>query len=148
MSKSDKARKYREKYGNDMPTLKLARIMYKENNILFSNIDDARSALRYIEGKIGAHNMPKGMVKGEDRPKNPYNLPKSDEAVYEPFYLNHKRVLVMSDIHIPYHNITALTVALNYAKNEKPDAILLNGDALDFFGLSRFCKEPKKRDFA
>jgi hypothetical protein len=30
----------------------------------------------------------------------------------------------------------------------KIDAILLNGDVLDFFGLSRYCKDPKKRNFA
>jgi predicted phosphodiesterase len=56
--------------------------------------------------------------------------------------------LVLSDIHIPYHSIDALTCAFDYAKDEKPDAILLNGDTLDFFGLSRFAKDPKARSFA
>ena len=51
MTKSDVAKKYRVKYP-DFPTLKLARIMYKENNLLFTTIEDARSSLRYIEGKI------------------------------------------------------------------------------------------------
>jgi len=82
------------------------------------------------------------------RPKNPYNLPESDEAIYEPYELKAKRLLVLSDIHIPYHSIDAITCAFDYAKNEKPDAILLNGDTLDFFGLSRFAKDPKARSFA
>lgn len=141
------AREYREKYGMDMPTLKLARIMYKDNPLSFSNVDSARSFLRAIEGKMG-----KGTIKVthpiEERPRNPYNLPPSDEIVYEPFILNHKRVLVLSDIHIPYHSISAITAAFDWAKKEKPDAILLNGDTLDFFGLSRFAKEPNKRSFA
>jgi predicted phosphodiesterase len=75
-------------------------------------------------------------------------LPQSDEAIYEPYQLKAKRLLVLSDIHIPYHSIDALTCAFDYAKDEKPDAILLNGDTLDFFGLSRFSKDPKARSFA
>jgi predicted phosphodiesterase len=142
------AQNYRDQYGWDMPTLKLARIMYKDNNLSFKDLEGARSALRYLEGKAGKAKLLKGMERTADRPKNPYNLPKSDEAIYEPYNLSAKRVLVLSDIHIPYHNIDALTAALDFAKDEKPDAILLNGDTIDFFQLSRFCKEPGKRSFA
>jgi len=148
MRKVDIAREYREKYGWDMPTLKLARILYKENPLLFTNIDSARSKLRQIENKYGKNNIYKTNKDMEERPKNPYNLPASDEAIYQPYELKAKRLLVLSDIHIPYHNIESLTCAFDYGKNEKPDAILLNGDTLDFFGLSRFSKDPKARSFA
>jgi len=67
---------------------------------------------------------------------------------YDPFILNSSRIAILSDIHIPYHNIESLTCAFDFAKSEKPDAILLNGDTLDFFGLSRFSKDPKARSFA
>ena len=147
MKKADIARQYRDKYGMEMPTLKLARIMYNENNILFKNVEDARTFLRYIEGKC---------VKGNpithpcpERPRNPYKLPDSDERQYVPFKLTgHKRVAVLSDIHIPYHSIAALTAALTFCKKEKPDALLLNGDTLDCFQLSKFVKDPRKRHFA
>jgi predicted phosphodiesterase len=142
------AKSYREKFGWEMPTLKLARIMYKENNLAFKDLDSARASLRYLEGKTGKHLIPRGIEKLPDRPKNPYKLPQSDEATYEPYILNHKKVLVLSDIHIPYHSIDAVTAAIDFAKREKPDAILLNGDTIDFFQLSRFCKEPGKRSFA
>ena len=131
-----------------MPTLKLARIIYNDNPLLFSNVDNARTSLRAIEHKTGNQ---KRVIKSVDmptRPKNPYNLPESDEAIYQPYDLKAKRLLVLSDIHIPYHSIDALTCAFDYAKGEKPDAILLNGDTLDFFGLSRFAKDPKARSFA
>ena len=36
-----------------MPTKKLARIMYAENNLAFISEERARSSLRYIEGKNG-----------------------------------------------------------------------------------------------
>lgn len=148
MTKAKLAKDYRDKYGWDMPTLKLSRIMFNDNPLLFSNVDNARQTLRSIENKMGKSNNYKIIKEMPERPKNPYNLPESDEAIYQPYDLKAKRLLVFSDIHIPYHNIEALTCAFDFAKGEKPDAILLNGDTLDFFGLSRFSKDPKARSFA
>lgn len=146
MTKKEIALQYREKYGWEMPTLKLARILYNENKLLFRDLEHARSILRYIEGK-SSRNKNK-VVEIPNRSTNPYNLPKSDEAIYEPYHIKAKKLLILSDIHIPYHSVSALTCAFDYAKKEKPDAILLNGDTLDFFGLSRFVKDPKGRSFA
>jgi len=147
------AKEYRLKYP-DMPSMKLARIMYAENNLQFKNWESARSSLRYIEGKQGAiHRARKTIVnsefsKEEARPYNPYKLPASDEIAYEPYiFKGHKRVLILSDIHVPYHSIDAITAALQYAKKSKPDALLLNGDTIDCHRLSRFIKDPKKRNF-
>lgn len=151
MTKVDLCRKYLIE-NRDMPTLKLARIIYNENELLFSNVEGVRSILRKIEGKSGEklkyHIKDKSLFREEDRPKNPYKLPESDEIIYEPYKLKCKRLLILSDIHIPYHSIEAITAAFDYAKKEKPDCVLLNGDTIDFFGLSRFLKDPKKRNFA
>lgn len=146
-TKANLCSEYREKYGWDMPTLKLARIIYNDNKLLFQNVERVRDVLRGIEGKRGKSNR-KIVKQVENRPLNPYNLPSSDETIYEPFKINAKRLLVLSDIHIPYHSITSLTIAFDWAKKQKPDAILLNGDTLDFFGLSRYAKDPKKRSFS
>lgn len=146
MTKIELCNQYREKYGWEMPTLKLARIVYKENPLLFNTVDTARTCIRSLEGKGSKRVVKRKEV--EERPRNPYSLPESDEAIYQPYDLKAKRLLVLSDIHIPYHNIEALTCAFDFAKGEKPDAILLNGDTLDFFGLSRFSKDPKARSFA
>lgn len=143
---------YREKYGMNMPTLTLARIMYKENIELFTTIDAARTSLRYLEGKIGKNKINslanKNYIMTEERPKNPWKLPESDEAKYEPYILKAKKLAVLSDIHVPYHSISALECALDKIYEEKPDAILLNGDTVDFYGLSRFQKDPRKRSVA
>jgi predicted phosphodiesterase len=152
MTKVDVAREFRNVYGMDIPTLKLARIMYSKNNLLFKNIEDARVNLRRIEGKTGKKSI-RGNTKvthpTPDRPRNPYNLPKSDEARYEPYIIKgHKRVAVFSDIHVPYHSIEAITAAIQFCKKEKPDALLLNGDTIDCHRLSRFVKDPNKRNFA
>lgn len=143
---------YREKYGMKMPTLTLARIMYNENIELFTTVDAARLSLRYIEGKSGISNRKKvgnkNYIMNEERPKNPWKLPESEEAVYEPYVLKAKRLAVLSDIHVPYHSISALSCAFDRIADEKPDAILLNGDTVDFYGLSRFMKDPRKRSVA
>jgi len=146
------AAEYRTVHGKEMPTLKLARIMYNENKPVFSSIDHARAVLRYHEGKMGGKAR-KELASKEflivgDRPKNPYKLPPSDEISFEPFLLEAKRVLLLSDVHIPYHSIEAITACFDYAKKLKPDCVLLNGDILDFHGLSRFCKDPRKRKFS
>lgn len=127
--------------------MKLARIMYNENKSSFTSVQIARVNLMRIEGKGGAS---KNVIVKHvaERVRNPYKLPGSDEAVYEPYILKAKKVLVIPDIHVPYHSITALTAMLDYAKKQKPDAVLLNGDTIDFFQLSRFVKEPGKRSFA
>jgi predicted phosphodiesterase len=152
MKKIDVAIEYRKKYGMKMPTLTLARIMYNENIELFKSVDSARSALRYIEGKVGnaqkKYLSNKDFIMNEERPKNPWKLPESDEAKYEPYILKAKKLAVLSDIHVPYHSISALECALDKIYEEKPDAILLNGDTVDFYGLSRFQKDPRKRSVA
>jgi predicted phosphodiesterase len=152
--KTDTAREYRRKHGPDMPTLKLARIMYAENSLLFKDLEDARGKLRYIEGKRGDYSRRKLGKEGgefvikEDRSKNPYGLPASDETQYEPYVIKgHKRVAIFSDVHVPYHSISALTIAIDFVKKEKPDALILNGDTIDCHKLSRFVTDPGKRDF-
>jgi predicted phosphodiesterase len=152
MKKIDLSIEYRKKYGMKMPTLTLARIMYKENIELFKSVDSARSSIRRLEGKVGnaekKYLSNKDFIMNEERPKNPWKLPESDEAKYEPYILKAKKLAVLSDIHVPYHSMSALECALDKIYEEKPDCILLNGDTVDFYGLSRFQKDPRKRSVA
>jgi predicted phosphodiesterase len=148
MTKSQLARQYRDNHGMDVPTLKLARIMYADHNLLFKSVEDARLFLRKIEGKAGKGDKTVVSHPAPERSRNPYSLPASDEKEYMPFEIKgHKRVAIFSDIHVPYHSIDCITSAIDFCKKEKPDALLLNGDTIDFFRLSRFIKDPRKRSF-
>lgn len=105
MTKAGIARQYRDKHGIEMPTLKLARIMYNENNLLFKNVEDARMNLRSIEGKVKTAGI-KVTHPAPERPKNPYRLPVSDETEFTPYEIKgHKRIAIFSDIHVPYHSM-------------------------------------------
>lgn len=151
MTKSSVAREYRAKFPKK-PTLALARIVYSKNKPLYDNIEDARKWLRYIEGKSGSKDRKSvrksPFVKSEARPLNPYKLPESDEAAYEPYvFKGHKRIAIFNDIHVPYHNVEAVTAAISFCKKDKPDALLLNGDMLDFHRISRFQTDPRKKSF-
>ena len=81
---------------------------------------------------------------------NPLNLPESREAEYKPYLLpkNHNDILLINDIHVPYHNIPALTAALKYGMENEVNTIIINGDLIDFYAISRFQKDPRKRDLA
>jgi hypothetical protein len=152
MLKTKTAREYRKKYP-DYPNLKLARIMFKENSLLFKDVENARDSLRYIEGKAGKENRQYSTIKDfkiENRPYNPYKFPESEEKEYRPDVITgFRRVGILNDVHLPYHNLEALNKAVDGLKKHISgnDAILLNGDIIDAHRLSRFVKDPKKRDF-
>ena len=79
-----------------------------------------------------------------------YNLPESFEEDFEHYHLPKKlkNIGIMNDIHIPFHNLSALEEAINYFIIKKVDGILLNGDVLDCYQLSKFQPDPRKRKFA
>jgi len=152
MRKSEIAAEYR-KLNPEMPNLKLARIMFRENNLLFKDVEEARYYLRYIEGKVGARCKKsaeknfKQLIKDEARPYNPYNLPDSYKEDRQPFRLPEgcNNILLISDLHIPYHDVDAITVALDYGQEKNVNTIFINGDLIDNAQVSRFEKDLRKR---
>lgn len=154
MKKVDVVRQYRDKHP-DFPNAKLARIIYKKEGLLFPNENAVRLHLIRIEGKgsAGKKKGGGGLISATHlrgaRPYNPYKLPESDETKFPPFILRgFKNILLLGDIHAPYHSIEALTVAINYAKKQKVDCVLINGDLFDFHGISKYMKDPRKKNFA
>jgi predicted phosphodiesterase len=58
-----------------------------------------------------------------------------------------KKIGILSDIHFPYHDLAALTCAIKHLKDQKIDCLYLAGDCFDFYAISRFERDPDKRDF-
>ena len=143
------AKKYLKKYPS-LPILTLAKLMYSENEIAFTNVDHARTTLRRYSGLQGKKSR-KTVDPELQRPITynyaPFNdIPKSFKSGPNDFTLpsdaNH--ILVLSDVHFPYHDEEALGSAIQYGIQEQVNTILLNGDILDFYQLSRFDKDPSK----
>lgn len=64
----------------------------------------------------------------------------------EPVYLSPGCALVLSDIHVPYHDKQALETAIERGIDEKCDQVVLNGDLIDFYALSRYETDPRERN--
>jgi len=135
------------------PTLTLARKLYKENPALWKSVDSCRSGIRFHRGNHGSSRRKTARSKEFHRPNqqphNPCALPNPSESKeWLPFVLNCRRLGIMSDIHIPYHDLRAVTVAIDDLVQHKVDAVLLNGDIMDCYSISRWEKDPRARKFS
>ena len=133
------------------PTLTLAKKAYSLHPELWTDLEGARSMIRFYRGASG-----KGSRGHQNHTRpftkelfNPFNLPESDEAEYLPFILPDMstKVLWMSDVHVPFHSIEAVTAALEVGVMEQVDCIFLGGDFMDFYAISSYEKDPRKRSF-
>lgn len=53
-----------------------------------------------------------------------------------------KRVVVVNDIHIPFHDIAVVDWAINFIEFLNPHEIVLNGDVVDCYTISAFDRNP------
>lgn len=77
------------------------------------------------------------------------NLPEGVSFKRDNFVIpnNFRRILILSDIHSPFHSKTALQKAINYGIKNKADCIILNGDIVDFNQVSKYYKNPDDPNF-
>ena len=137
--------------------LTLARKIYAANPEVFLNLEAARTRIRYLLGATGKVNRAARRRAGGEgmraRRKSggrtfealPPGLQYMDE--WEPYVINAKKVLILADIHIPYHDLDALKCALDYGVACGCDHLLYLGDAMDFYSASFWEKDPRKRRF-
>jgi len=59
--------------------------------------------------------------------------------------MKNSKVIVISDLHAPYHDEEALSAVLKYIKKTKPTLTILNGDIFDAYSISSFLRDPKRR---
>jgi predicted phosphodiesterase len=55
-----------------------------------------------------------------------------------------EKTIVIPDMHCPYEDWRALEGVYKFAKDYKPDNVVLLGDLVDFYTLSRFDKDPSR----
>lgn len=58
---------------------------------------------------------------------------------------NGETCLVMNDLHIPFQDKLSLETVLDYAEKIQPNKIILNGDIIDFYQISRYVRNPSKK---
>lgn len=136
-------------------TKQLARIACERWPEAFTNIEQARTSIRRIRGASG-NDMRKKIVDQIPRSKEDAEkcrslgalLPESEPNKWKMNILpsGPSKWLIIADLHIPYHCKRTLQVQLEYARKQHCDGVLLLGDVIDFYNLSKFVKDPTARD--
>jgi predicted phosphodiesterase len=140
------------------PTMTLARMLYQgKNRRLFPNREAARYTVRYLRGANGERSRREATTKEHFRPqgkpgdpfgkippaRNPFDTKWEALQIEGP-----ARALILGDIHFPFYDRAALLAALRAGRQAKANLILLNGDIIDCHAVSKWEKDPRKRDFA
>jgi predicted phosphodiesterase len=126
----------------------LAKRLVAETNGALT-LETARSKIRDYWGLRGKGN--RRWAKGSRPPRSPGQTLSMPESWAQPWTRHVLNVVgqvgILSDVHVPYHDEIALRAAVDRLAGEQLDALVLNGDICDFYGISRWEKDPSKRDF-
>ncbi len=133
-------------------TLTLAKILYEQNPLLYKDVEDARTTLRYNRGEIGkkARELSENFRKiGKSEkitiaPKMPESHATGQKTYKLP--IGDNNILMISDLHIPYQVNEAVESAINYGVDNNVNTVFINGDLIDFHFQSRFESDPRKRN--
>lgn len=143
-------REYIKKFPNTSNAA-LSRKILKEHPLEFDNTEKIRTLIRFITGNQGAKLKETMVDKSLVRParkSTDYFLPESYASEYTPYEIKQSRILIISDLHFPYQDNKAITLALDYGKEKKIDCILINGDLIDFANISRHESDWRMRSVA
>ncbi len=110
--------------------------------------EQARSAIRYRRGATGDKLRAGAGIKEIQKVERQTPFPKSKAKPRKPVVLPDGKTLILSDIHMPYQDSEACEVAMRFAVDYRPNTIYLNGDTIDFFAISRWERDPEKRDLS
>ena len=57
-------------------------------------------------------------------------------------HVKHKRTVIAGDIHVPFQDDKAVDLWIKFLEWYKPEVLVLNGDIIDCFGISKFTRSP------
>lgn len=151
--KAEMVRELLEKFPK-ASTSSIAKMLHESHTLDFPTVENARSLIRLYRGELKAkkpsETISKRTAKEKKEAQGWAKLPESDYKTIEPFIMptGQNRILLLNDIHLPYHDEQALSIALQWGYERKPNAIILNGDTIDMYQASRFIKDRRLRDLA
>jgi len=137
----------------DTPSLTLAKMIFKDNQEVWKSPESVRSSIRRYKGQGGKYQLKQLADKSflsEAGEYNPFDdLPEGIRELGDatPVEVKGKKSLCLFDLHIPYHDKPALITALEEGKKQGIDTIILAGDWIDFYSISRWDKDPRMRSF-
>lgn len=66
-------------------------------------------------------------------------------ATPDTFEADGERALILADVHIPFQDKLCVDAIMEYGLEYKPTTIIIDGDLIDFYQISRFVKNPQKK---
>ena len=141
MSKAERAREIVAEFPHTSKK-ELGKILYSRFPLEFTDQEDARGAVRKVTGASGQNYVRNNIQ--SDKYIGPLSIPKGDLNDFSHYQVTGSKIGMLYDIHLPYHDIEALTVAIKEIVRQKCDTIILGGDLMDCYQLSSFNREPDK----
>jgi hypothetical protein len=144
---------YLRDYPEWFPRAELARLIVKENPAVFDDPESVRALIRYHVGQLGDRTRKKDLsVKeflSDKRKSSPFAIPPtwSEEKKIVSLPSGLKKVGLIGDLQVPFHDPKAIDCCFNYLLQQGIDSLLINGDLVDFMDISDYEKDPRKRDF-
>ena len=92
----------------ETPSLTLAKKIFKDRPTAYESIESIRSVIRKYRGQHGEYKRRATKYKElykEAGSLNPFKLPDPVEDDFTPFVMSTSRILVISDLHFPYHSV-------------------------------------------
>lgn len=132
--------KVSENNGN-LSKLALAKLLHSQYPGWFKTIENARTAIRVATGNAGQESRSITVD---------WKIPEGDSYEYKDFIMpqSASKLLILSDIHFPHHDVKALEIALNEGLKQGCNSIMINGDGLDFHKLSKYTKDKSNKEIS
>jgi len=121
----------------------IATVLVSENPDIFKDQEEARFHIRRALGSKGGDSV------NEKSEELKARFALISEPVHElidstPFIMpqGYKSTLFIADLHSRFYNRQALEIAINDGIKQKCDSVIILGDFMDFYGDSKFDKNP------
>lgn len=133
----------------------LARMLVKEHPEWFNSLDAASVYVRKLRGVQGEHH------RNRSRKAQPDWVPrKAGEQLYPAIpkprneieewsivrYPGPLKAGILSDVHVPFHDPGTIELLCDEWERQKINFLFINGDLIDWYGLSKFESNPTIRD--
>lgn len=128
-----------------LPSRTIAKHILATHGMLFENdLEKIRDYVRRAVGQQGKYL--RTSIKDKSLFRDTITeMPKTWREIRTPYHLDPGLWLVLSDLHVPYHEPKPLEAAIKFGQIEKIDGIFINGDFQDCAAVSYW--PSKKRDF-
>ena len=140
----DLAKEYLKKFPG-LSSRKIAQKLVMDFPGEFRDEELARTRVRYYRGASGIMNR-SSMNQDNYTPK--IIVPKDDSHDMSPYVIPDDAypILAAGDVHLPYHDQEAVEIMLERAIEIKAKTLLIAGDWMDMYQVSRFQKDPRLRN--